>query len=311
MEKVLIFGHKNPDTDTICSAIAYADLKKQLGMDVEPVRLGQVNGETQYALNQFNAEAPRLVEAVSNEVNAVILVDHNERQQSANDIADVRVLEVIDHHRIANFETSDPLYYRCEPVGCTATILNKMYKENNKEISKEIAGLMLSAIISDSLLFKSPTCTPEDVAAARELAEIAGVDADAYGLEMLKAGADVRDKSINELLSLDAKGFEMGSSKVEIAQVNVVDTADVLARQEELEAAISTIIEEKNLDLFLFVVTDILTNDSVGLALGSKTAAVEKAYNVTLANNIATLKGVVSRKKQIVPVLTDIFNKGL
>ncbi|NHC42303.1 manganese-dependent inorganic pyrophosphatase [Bacillus sp. MM2020_1] len=310
MEKVLIFGHKNPDTDTICSAIAYADLKTQLGMEVEPVRLGQVNGETQYALDYFKAEAPRLVESVSSEVNAVILVDHNERQQSANDIADVRVLEVIDHHRIANFETSDPLYYRCEPVGCTATILNKMYKENNKEISKEIAGLMLSAIISDSLLFKSPTCTPEDVAAARELAEIAGVDADAYGLEMLKAGADVRDKSISELLSLDAKGFEMGSSKVEIAQVNVVDTADVLARQEELEAAISMIIAEKNLDLFLFVVTDILTNDSVGLALGSKTAAVEKAYNVTLSNNTATLKGVVSRKKQIVPVLTDIFTKG-
>jgi manganese-dependent inorganic pyrophosphatase len=310
MEKVLIFGHKNPDTDTICSAIAYADLKKQLGMDVEPVRLGQINGETQYALNQFNAEAPRLVEAVASEVNSVILVDHNERQQSANDITDVRVLEVIDHHRIANFETSDPLYYRCEPVGCTATILNKMYKENNKEISKPIAGLMLSAIISDSLLFKSPTCTPEDVTAARELAELAGVDADVYGLEMLKAGADVRDKSISELLSLDAKGFEMGSSKVEIAQVNVVDTQDVLARQAELEAAISTIIEEKNLDLFLFVVTDILTNDSVGLALGSKTAVVEKAYNVTLSNNTATLKGVVSRKKQIVPVLTDIFTKG-
>ncbi|MEH7086675.1 manganese-dependent inorganic pyrophosphatase [Neobacillus drentensis] len=310
MEKVLIFGHKNPDTDTICSAIAYADLKKQLGMDVEPVRLGQINGETQFALNQFNAEVPRLVEAVASEVNSVILVDHNERQQSANDIADVRVLEVIDHHRIANFETSDPLYYRCEPVGCTATILNKMYKENNKEISKPIAGLMLSAIISDSLLFKSPTCTPEDIAAARELAEIAGVDADTYGLEMLKAGADVRDKSISELLSLDAKGFDMGTSKVEIAQVNVVDTADVLARQEELEAAISSIIEEKNLDLFLFVVTDILTNDSVGLALGNKTAAVEKAYNVSLVNNTATLKGVVSRKKQIVPVLTDIFTKG-
>jgi manganese-dependent inorganic pyrophosphatase len=311
MEKVLIFGHKNPDTDTICSAIAYADLKKQLGMDVEPIRLGQINGETEFALNHFNAEVPRLVEAVASEVKSVILVDHNERQQSANDIADVRVLEVIDHHRIANFETSDPLYYRCEPVGCTATILNKMYKENGKEIKKEIAGLMLSAIISDSLLFKSPTCTEEDVAAARELAEIAGVDADAYGLEMLKAGADVRDKSISELLSLDAKGFDMGSSKVEIAQVNVVDTADVLSRQAELEAAISTIIEEKNLDLFLFVVTDILTNDSVGLALGSKTAAVEQAYNVTLSNNTATLKGVVSRKKQIVPVLTDIFNKGI
>ena len=311
MEKVLIFGHKNPDTDTICSAIAYADFKKQLGYDVEPIRLGQINGETQFALTTFNAEVPRLVEAVASEVNSVILVDHNERQQSANDIADVRVLEVIDHHRIANFETSDPLYYRCEPVGCTATILNKMYKENGKEIKKEIAGLMLSAIISDSLLFKSPTCTPEDVAAARELAEIAGVDADKYGLEMLKAGADVRDKSIADLLSLDAKEFEMGSSKVEIAQVNVVDTADVLERQAELETAINNIITDKNLDLFLFVVTDILTNDSVGLALGSKTAAVEKAYNVALENNTATLKGVVSRKKQIVPVLTDIFNQGI
>ncbi|MEH7417574.1 manganese-dependent inorganic pyrophosphatase [Neobacillus drentensis] len=311
MEKVLIFGHKNPDTDTICSAIAYADLKKQLGVDAEPVRLGQINGETQFALTTFNAEVPRLVEAVASEVNSVILVDHNERQQSANDIADVRVLEVIDHHRIANFETSDPLYYRCEPVGCTATILNKMYKENGKEIKKEIAGLMLSAIISDSLLFKSPTCTPEDVAAAKELAAIAGVEAETYGLEMLKAGADVRDKSIADLLSLDAKEFEMGSSKVEIAQVNVVDTADVLERQAEIEAAISNIVAEKNLDLFLFVVTDILTNDSVGLAIGSKTAAVEKAYNVSLENNTATLKGVVSRKKQIVPVLTDIFNQGI
>jgi manganese-dependent inorganic pyrophosphatase len=311
MEKVLIFGHKNPDTDTICSAIAYADLKKQLGMDVEPIRLGQINGETQYALDHFHAEVPRLVEAVAAEVNSVILVDHNERQQSANDINDVRVLEVIDHHRIANFETSDPLYYRCEPVGCTATILNKMYKENGKEIPKDIAGLMLSAIISDSLLFKSPTCTPEDVAAARELAEIASVDAQAYGLEMLKAGADLSDKTVEDLISLDAKEFEMGSSKVEIAQVNAVDTSEVLERKEELEAKISQVIAEKNLDLFLFVVTDILTNDSVGLALGSKANAVEQAYNVTLSDNTAKLKGVVSRKKQIVPVLTDIFNKGI
>src|SRR3954471_7858479 len=231
MEKVLIFGHKNPDTDTICSAIAYADLKKQLGYDVEPVRLGQINGETQFALDQFHAEVPRLVEAVASEVNSVILVDHNERQQSANDITDVRVLEVIDHHRIANFETSDPLYYRCEPVGCTATILNKMYKENGVEIEPNIAGLMLSAIISDSLLFKSPTCTDQDVAAAKELAEIAGVDAEEYGLAMLKAGADLGDKTASQLISLDAKEFSMGTSKVEIAQVNAIDVNDVLVRK--------------------------------------------------------------------------------
>src|SRR3569832_11750 len=193
MTKVLVFGHKNPDTDTICSAIAYAELKKQLGVDAEAIRLGEVNGETQYALDQFGVQAPRLVEAVAAEAKEVILVDHNERQQSANDIADVRVIEVIDHHRIANFETSDPLYYRAEPVGCTATILNKIYKEKGVAIRKEIAGLMLSAIISDSLLFKSPTCTQEDVDAAKELAAIAGVDADSYGLAMLKAGADLSD----------------------------------------------------------------------------------------------------------------------
>lgn len=309
MDKVLIFGHKNPDTDTICSAIAYAHLKTQLGQNVEPVRLGSVNGETQYALDYFKAEAPRLVETVANEAKNVILVDHNERQQSASDIDHVRVLEVIDHHRIANFETSGPLYYRAEPVGCTATILKKLYKENGVAIPKEIAGLMLSAIISDSLLFKSPTCTDEDVAAARELAEIAGVNAEVYGLDMLKAGADLSDKTIAQLISLDAKEFQMGSYKVEIAQVNAVDTNDVLSRQAELEAALSGIIAEKNLDLFLFVVTDILNNDSIGLALGRAAHAVEQAYNVKLDDNKAVLKGVVSRKSQIVPVLTDVFNK--
>lgn len=309
MEKTLVFGHKNPDTDTICSAIAYAALKKELGWDADPVRLGDVSGETQFALDHFGVQAPRLVENVAAEVKQVILVDHNERQQSANDIDQVRVVEVIDHHRIANFETSHPLYYRAEPVGCTATILNKLYKENGVAIPKEIAGLMLSAIISDSLLFKSPTCTPEDVAAARELAEIAGVDAETYGLALLKAGADLSDKTIAQLVSLDAKEFKMGAYKVEIAQVNAVDVNDVLSKQVELEAALTSIIDEKGLDLFLFVVTDILNNDSVGLALGRNAGAVEQAYNVKLDDNKAILKGVVSRKSQIVPILTETMAK--
>lgn len=305
MSKTLIFGHKNPDTDTITSALVYADLKTKLGAEVEAVRLGDVNGETQYALDHFNVEAPRLVEKVAPEADTVILVDHNERQQSAVDIEDVRVLEVIDHHRIANFETADPLYYRAEPVGCTATILNKMYKEKGVEVTKEMAGLMLSAIISDSLLFKSPTCTDEDVAAAKELADIAGVDPQLYGLEMLKAGANMSTKTVAELVTLDAKEFSMGTAKVEVAQINVVDLNDVFGRQAEVEAAMETLIKQKGLDLFLLVVTDILENDSTALALGSKAEEVEKAFNVKLENNRALLKGVVSRKKQIVPVLTE------
>ena len=149
MEKVLVFGHKNPDTDSICSAIAYANLKSELGVNAEPIRLGEINRETKYALEYFQVNVPRLVEKVAQETKQVILVDHNESQQSADDIDEVRILEVIDHHRIANFQTSDPLYYRAEPVGCTATILNKLYKENGVKIKKEIAGLMLSALISD------------------------------------------------------------------------------------------------------------------------------------------------------------------
>ncbi|UOR13027.1 manganese-dependent inorganic pyrophosphatase [Halobacillus amylolyticus] len=307
MSKTLIFGHKNPDTDTISSAIVYADLKNKLGLEVEAVRLGEVGGETQFALDKFNVDAPRLVETVSDEVEHVILVDHNERQQSVADIDEVQVLEVIDHHRIANFETKGPLYYRAEPVGCTATILNKLYKENNQEVSQQMAGLMLSAIISDSLLFKSPTCTEQDVQAARELAEIAHVDAEEYGLEMLKAGADISDKSADQLISLDAKEFAMGEAKVEIAQVNTVDTDEVLARKADIEQAIEAVVSEKELDLFLFVITDILTNNSTVMAIGEKMGVVAEAFEVPLEGNQAVLEGVVSRKKQIVPPLNQKF----
>ena len=308
MSKKLIFGHLNPDTDSICSALAYADLKEKLGENVEAVKLGPVNKETAYALEYFDVEAPRLIEKVDEDVKEVILVDHNEFQQSVSNIEDVNIVEVIDHHRIANFETANPLYFRAEPVGCTATILKKMYEENNVDIPKNIAGLMLSAIISDSLLFKSPTCTEEDEQVAKELAEIAGVDIDTYGLDMLKAGADISDKSISEWISMDSKEFVMGGENVEIAQVNTVDTNVIYEHQTDIEAEIEKVIEEKDLKLFLFVVTDILNSNSEVLALGEDKAKVEEAFETTLDdNNRSLLEGVVSRKKQIVTNLTNAF----
>ncbi len=310
MSATLIFGHRNPDTDSICSALAYADLKSKTGADVEAVRLGAVSAETQFVLDSFKTPPPRLVESVAAEASHVILVDHNERQQSAHDIDEVTIAEVIDHHRIANFQTAGPLYYRAEPVGCTSTIVLKMFKENGVAVAPAIAGLMLSAIISDTLLLRSPTCTAEDVAAAEELASVAGVDLHAYGLEMLKAGASLADKSIAQLVSMDSKEFTMNGAKVEIAQVNAVDVDEVLSRQGELEATLQNIIGEKGLDLFLFVVTDILNSNSVGVALGPRAAAVESAYAVSLEGNRAHLDGVVSRKAQIVPVLTETFNRG-
>ena len=307
MSKILVFGHQNPDTDAIGAAIAFANLQKELGKDAEAVALGEPNEETAFALNHFGLTAPRVVETVANEVEQVMLVDHNEFQQSAADIEKVEILAVVDHHRIANFQTANPLYYRAEPVGCTSTIILKLYKENNIEVPKNIAGMMLSAIVSDTLLFKSPTCTQEDVQAAKELAEIAGVDLEGYGLEMLKAGTNLGTKSAAELIDLDAKSFPMGGSNLRIAQVNTVDLAEVFARQAELESAMQEANAANGYDLFVLVVTNILDSDSEILIVGEPKENVEKAFNVTLDNNRALLKGVVSRKKQVVPQLTAAF----
>lgn len=307
MSKILVFGHQNPDTDAIGAAIAFANLQKELGKDAEAVALGEPNEETTFSLNHFGLTAPRVVETVANEVEQVMLVDHNEFQQSVSDIEKVEILAVVDHHRIANFQTANPLYYRAEPVGCTSTIILKLYKENNVEVPKNIAGMMLSAIVSDTLLFKSPTCTQEDVQAAKELAEIAGVDLEAYGLEMLKAGTNLGTKSAAELIDLDAKSFPMGGSNLRIAQVNTVDLAEVFARQAELESAMQEANAANGYDLFVLVVTNILDSDSEILIVGEPKENVEKAFNVTLENNRALLKGVVSRKKQVVPQLTAAF----
>ncbi|WP_203334162.1 manganese-dependent inorganic pyrophosphatase [Planococcus beigongshangi] len=308
MSKVFVLGHKNPDTDSVCSAISYAYLKNEIGMEAEPIRLGEMNNETIFALKEFGFEAPRLVTRVSEEASQVILVDHNERQQSAEDIDDVQVIEVIDHHRIANFETADPLYFRAEPVGCTTTIIHKLFKENGVEVPANIAGLLLSAIISDSLLFKSPTCTDQDIRAARELAEIAGVDAEAYGLSMLKAGADLSNKTLEDLISLDSKEFEAGDHRFEVAQVNAIDISEVLDRQKELETLMNAAITGKGLDLFVFVVTDILNNDSEAIVLGKHSNIIEQAFKSSVVDNRVLLPGVVSRKKQIVPVITEAFS---
>lgn len=308
MVNTFIFGHKNPDTDTITSALVMEDLQKELGNDVQAARLGDVSDETQFALDYFKVQAPALLETPLKDKN-VILVDHNEFQQSADDITDATITMVVDHHRISNFETAAPLYYRAEPVGCTTTILKKMYEENGIEIKPEIAGLMISAIISDTLLFKSPTCTEQDKQACEALAKIANVDLNEYGLEMLKAGASVKGKSPEFLLNMDAKSFNMGDKVVRIAQVNTVDVNEVLEIQEDVENEINAIIAKEQYDLFVFVITDILNSDSTAIALGKEQQVVTKAFNTELNGNVAVLPGVVSRKKQVVPPIDELLGK--
>ena len=301
MKKVLVFGHKNPDTDSICSSLAMANLQTKLrGEEVISCRLGEINEETKYALNYFKVEAPKLIEKVD-EGQEVILVDHNEFTQSVEGIEKTKILAVVDHHRINNFQTSEPLFYYAQPVGCTATVLFELYKSNNVEIEQQIAGLMLSAIISDTLLLKSPTTTDKDKKAVEELAKIANVDISKYGLEMLKAGTNLDKYTEEELINLDAKTMEKENIKYVIAQVNTVSIPDVLKRKEKIEHEINKVIEAKGLSLFVFVITDIVNSNSTAIVLGERTDAISKTYEIR--DNLAEMPGVVSRKKQVLPLV--------
>lgn len=309
MSKVFVFGHRNPDTDAIASAITMAHLERSLdsALDIEAVALGSPGAETRHALDRFGVSAPRVIERARPDADEVILVDHNERQQSVADIDDVTITKVVDHHRIANFETAAPLWFRAEPVGCTCTILSRMFGENSLQPPPDIAGLMVSAIISDTLLLHSPTTTDLDRRAASALGERAGVDLDDYGTELLRAGSDVGDASAAELIDRDAKSYTMGSTTVRVAQINTVDVDALLARRDEFLAAMNTEAQHEGYDLFLLLLTDVLKVDSDLLVVGAPVDAVEKALGVTVHDGHAKAPGIVSRKKQIVPQLTEVL----
>ena len=301
MDKILIFGHKSPDTDSICSSLVMADLQKKLGKeDVIACRLGEINEETKYALKHIGVDEPKYIEEIE-QGQPVILVDHNEFSQSVKGIENAKIVAVVDHHRINNFETSEPLFYYAQPVGCTSTLLIELYKSNNLEIEPQIAGLMLSAIISDTLLLKSPTTTEKDKKVVTELAKIANIDIEKYGLEMLKAGTDLDRYTEEELIHLDAKKIEKEDIKYVIAQVNTVSIPDVLKRKEKIEQEINKEILAKGLSLFVFVITDIINSNSEAIVLGDRTDAISNTYEIK--NNIAIMPGVVSRKKQILPLV--------
>ena len=304
--KTIIYGHKNPDTDTICSALAYAELKTLLGEDVEARRLGELNEETKFVLDYFDVKAPELIDNISGK--KVILVDHNERTQTADGFEEAHVLEVIDHHRVANFNVSDPLKMRLEPYGCTATILLDMYKENSKLPTPKVAGLMLSAIVSDTLLFKSPTCTPKDVMAGKELAKLAGVILEEYGLDMLKAGTNLSSKTEKELLNMDMKIFEVDNVRMSVAQVNTVNEEELLSKKDAILKEMKELKEKEKLTFVLFIITNILTNDSLGIVYGDNLEIVEQAFKEKIEEDLIVLKGVVSRKNQVIPPLTDAIN---
>lgn len=261
------------------------------------------------------AEDGKLVGIVSRdqllipEPESLILVDHNERGQAVEGLENAKVLEIVDHHRLGGIETSEPIFTYQEPVGCTATIIAGLYWQNQVEISSQIAGLLLSAIISDTVLFKSPTTTEKDKKVAKKLAEIAGVEITKYGMEMLKAGSSIGTMTPMEIAKNDLKEFQFGDYDCIISQVSVMDTEDVLNYKSQILECMETICQEEGFSLALLMVTSILDESTELLYVGSPKTLIGDAFSKDASGNSIFLPGVMSRKKQIVPPLSEAVKR--
>lgn len=296
---LFVFGHKSPDTDSICSAISLAYLKNKLGVEAKAYALEEPRKEAKFVLDYFKVEAPEVLSAGAIKGQDVALVDHNEVAQTADDIAEANLVEVIDHHKIGCLSTDLPISVRIMPVGCTCTIIYNLFKENNVEIPYEIAGLLLSAILSDTLIFKSPTTTELDKEAALALAEIAKVDYEKYGMEMFKAGTSLEGFSIEEIVNMDFKEFDMSGKRVGIGQVMTLDIDSILNKKDEY----LSYINGTDYDMLVLAITDIIKEGSY-LLYKANDSVISEAFNVD-ANQGVFAEGVVSRKKQLVPNLTS------
>nr|WP_049972034.1 manganese-dependent inorganic pyrophosphatase [Haladaptatus cibarius] len=301
-----VIGHQQPDTDTVCSALAYARLKQKQEIDAVPARAGELNPETQFVLERWNAESPPLLNDATDE--QLILVDHNEYSQTVAGARNANIVEIVDHHRIGDVETSNPILFRNEPVGSTATILTQLFADADETISAQTAGLLLSGLLSDTVVLRSPTTTERDRVVAKQLADTAGVDYEKYGKELLRHKSKIGEKTPREMILSDFKEFEFGPAEVGIGQIETVEPDVVLDQQDAVLAAMDDVATERDYAVFLLLVTDLLEEDSTALVAGTETATVETGLDTSFSNQEAFLPGVMSRKKQVVPPLEDAFN---
>lgn len=296
----IVTGHKNPDTDSVVSAIAAADLMSKRGLPSSPCMQGEATPETRFVLERFGFTAPPRLGKTAGE--SLILVDHSDRGQAPEDIDEARLVAVIDHHKLGDVTTTSPLLMWVWPVGCTCTVLKNMYDFYCIEIPRDIAGILLGAILSDTLIFKSPTTTGEDRAAARALAAKAGVEnIEAFGMEMFKVKSAVDGVPPRELLFRDYKDFDMNGKKVGVGQLEVIDISLLEAAKEGLRGAMAEAKTEGRHTVFLLL-TDIMKEGSELIYLSDDPDVVEKTFGVKGGSGI-WLPGVMSRKKDVIPKL--------
>ena len=299
-------GHIIPDSDSVCSAISLAYLLNKIGRAATPARQGELNPETKFILDKFGFEAPIIKTSFAGD--ELFITDYSDLAQAPQDMDKTTVVGIVDHHKLGDITTSTPLECWIRPVGCTNTIVKEMYDYHKVEIPKNIASIMLCAILSDTVIFKSPTCTALDIQVVRELAKIAGIeDFGALGMEMFKVKSEVEGTPIRELVMRDYKNFDMHGSKVGVGQLEVVDGSVFDKIKDDLMEDIKKVKDEQNLHTVALLLTDIMKEGSEVLVVSNDTSIFEKAFNCKLEDGKVWLDGCLSRKKQIIPFLEPAF----
>jgi manganese-dependent inorganic pyrophosphatase len=300
-----VVGHKVPDSDSIVGAIALAYLKNAIGEEAIPARLGELSPETQFILDKFGFEAPELKMSYAGE--SLYIVDHSDIALAPDDIAEATLLGIVDHHKLGDLTSDTPLECWIRPVGCSNTVIKMMYDFHSVEIPKDIAGMMMCAILSDTVIFKSPTCTTADIRCVEVLAEIAGItDYKELGMDMFKVKSAVLNTPMRDLVMRDFKNFNMNGTKVGIGQLEVIDLAIFDEMKPDLEADIAKLKQEEGQHTVLLLLTDIMKEGSELLVVSDDLSQIESAFATTTDNKV-WLDGVLSRKKQVVPPLEKVF----
>ncbi|MDA8596807.1 manganese-dependent inorganic pyrophosphatase [Candidatus Pacebacteria bacterium] len=303
---IKVFGHQSPDTDATGSAIIWAWYQNEhTGTDAEAFVLGELNTETQFVLNKWKVPAPKLLESVSAK-DEVIVVDTNNPQELFVNINESTIIEIIDHHKlVGGLESASPLSITMRPLACTATVLYDLMGEHVQNLPEHIGGVLLSCIISDTLEFRSPTTTPHDKDVAEQLAAQLEIDINEYASEMFAAKSDISSFTDKGLITLDSKKFELSDKNLRVSVIETTDPKSVLERKEGIVAAISDLLgAENDVDEVLFFIVDILKEEATVLTHSPLSKQIiEKSYGVTVEGDTEILPGVVSRKKQIIPVL--------
>lgn len=303
---IKVFGHISPDTDATGSAVLWAwYLNTHTSNKATPFVLGQLNKETSFVLNKWGIGEPELLETL-NSGDEVVIVDTNNPQELPNNIGEVSIKQIIDHHLlVGGLSTKGPIEVTMRPLACTATVIHDLMGDVAHSLPKEIAGLMLSCILSDTLAFRSPTTTSHDKDVAEKLAKDLGIDIAQYSNEMFKAKSDVSDFTDTGLLHIDSKKYAVGDKNFRVSVVETTDAESILSRKDGIVEAIKGLVsEEADVDDVLFFITDILKEEATVFTYNELTRGIiEASFGVTVEGDTKVLPGILSRKKQILPVL--------